>query len=141
MAKIGIIGGSGLYEMDGLTDVREVSVNTPFGHPSDAIVTGRLGEIELAFLPRHGRGHRISPSELPVRANIYALKSLGVQWVISVSAVGSLREDIKPLHLVIPDQLIDRTKRRADTFFEGGIVAHCAFGDAGGFPLAVGGGR
>jgi len=129
MAKIGIIGGSGLYEMDGLTDVREASVSTPFGDPSDAIVTGKLGEIELAFLPRHGRGHRISPSELPVRANIYALKSLGVQWVISVSAVGSLRADIKPLHLVIPDQLIDRTKRRVDTFFEGGIVAHCAFAE------------
>jgi 5'-methylthioadenosine phosphorylase len=129
MAKIGVIGGSGLYEMDGLTDVREVSVRTPFGDPSDAIVTGRLGGVELAFLPRHGRGHRISPSELPVRANIYALKSLGVQWVISVSAVGSLREDIKPLHLVIPDQIIDRTKRRPDTFFEGGIVAHCAFAE------------
>ena len=129
-AKIGIIGGSGLYEMEGLTDVEEVDLATPFGPPSDAIVTGTLEGVRLAFLPRHGRGHRISPTELPARANIYALKSLGVERVISVSAVGSLREDMKPLDFVVPDQLIDRTRDRIDSFFgDGGIVAHVAFAD------------
>jgi 5'-methylthioadenosine phosphorylase len=127
--KIGIIGGSGLYEMDGLTDVREVTVETPFGAPSDAIVHGKLGTTELFFLPRHGRGHRLLPSELPFRANLWALKHLGVSRVIAVGAVGSLREEIAPGHLVVPDQFIDRTFNRVGTFFGNGIVAHVAFGD------------
>ena len=126
---IGIIGGSGLYEMDGLTDVREIAVETPFGPPSDAIIAGRLGDARLLFLPRHGRGHRLLPSELPFRANLWALKSLGAQRVIAVSAVGSLREEIRPGDLVVPDQFIDRTQGRAGTFFGSGIVAHVAFGD------------
>lgn len=128
-ATIGVIGGSGLYQMEGMTGVEEVRVKTPFGEPSDAITVGALGSTRVAFLPRHGRGHRISPTELPVRANIYALKSLGVEWIISVSAVGSLREEIRPLDLVIPDQLIDRTKSRVNTFFGGGLVAHVGFAD------------
>lgn len=128
-AHIGIIGGSGLYQMDGMSDVEEVQVETPFGPPSDALVVGTLSGVRVAFLPRHGRGHRISPTELPVRANIYALKSLGVERVISISAVGSLREDIRPLDLVIPDQLIDRTRGRVGTFFGGGIVVHAPFAD------------
>lgn len=123
-ARVAVIGGSGLYQIEGLSDIEEVKVNTPFGEPSDVIVIGTLSGVRVAFLPRHGRGHRISPSELPVRANIYALKSLGVERIISVSAVGSLKEEIAPLHLVIPDQLIDRTRGRASTFFGGGIVAH-----------------
>ena len=127
--KIGIIGGSGLYAMDGLADVREVTVDTPFGPPSDAIVQGRLGDDELFFLPRHGRGHRLLPSELPFRANIWALKHLGVARVIAVSAVGSLRQEIAPGHLVVPDQFLDRTCRRIGTFFGNGIVAHVGFGD------------
>jgi 5'-methylthioadenosine phosphorylase len=126
---IGIIGGSGLYAMDGLTDVREVAVETPFGSPSDAIVCGRLGDTRLLFLPRHGRGHRLLPSELPFRANIWALKKLGAERIIAVSAVGSLREAIAPGHLVVPDQFIDRTFGRVGTFFGNGIVAHVAFGD------------
>ncbi len=128
-AQIGVIGGSGLYEMEGLTEVEEVRIKTPFGEPSDAIITGNLKGMRMAFLPRHGKGHRISPTELPVRANIYALKSLGVEWIISVSAVGSLRDDIHPLDLIIPDQLIDRTKNRINTFFGDGIVAHVGFAD------------
>ncbi len=128
-SKIGIIGGSGLYEMDGLSDVREVVVETPFGPPSDAIVHGRLGATELFFLPRHGRGHRLLPSELPFRANLWALKHLGVERVIAVGAVGSLREEIAPGHLVVPDQFIDRTFGRSGTFFGNGIVAHVGFGD------------
>jgi len=128
-AKIGIIGGSGLYEMEGLGDIEEVEVNTPFGMPSDAIVVGTLEGAKVAFLPRHGRGHRISPTELPVRANIYALKMLGVEWIVSISAVGSFKEELRPLDLVIPDQLIDRTRSRPNTFFEGGIVAHVGFAD------------
>lgn len=127
--RIGVIGGSGLYEMDGLTDVREERVSTPFGEPSDAIILGRLGDAEMAFLPRHGRGHRFNPSELNYRANIYAMKMLGVEWIISVSAVGSLREEIVPGHVVVVDQFIDKTFRRVGTFFEQGIVAHVAFGD------------
>lgn len=126
---IGIIGGSGLYEMDGLEDVRELSVETPFGPPSDAIIAGTLGETRMLFLPRHGRGHRILPSELPFRANLWALKKLGAERVIAVSAVGSLREEIHPGHLVVPDQFIDRTFGRIGTFFGNGIVAHVAFGD------------
>lgn len=128
-ATVGVIGGSGLYHMEGLSDVREVRIETPFGSPSDAITVGRLGDVSLAFLPRHGRGHRLSPTEVPARANIWALKQLGAQWVISVSAVGSLREDYAPLHLVLPDQLYDRTKLRPGTFFEGGVVVHASFAD------------
>ncbi len=128
-ATIGVIGGSGLYQMDGLAEVREVRVETPFGDPSDAITVGKLGDVSLAFLPRHGRGHRLNPTEVPSRANIWALKRLGVQWVLSVSAVGSLREDYAPLHLVLPDQIFDRTKLRPGTFFEGGIVVHASFAD------------
>ena len=128
-AKIGVIGGSGLYEIEGMTDVEEVKVKTPFGDPSDVIITGNLEGIKIAFLPRHGKGHRISPTELPVRANIYAMKSLGVERIISVAAVGSLKEKIKPLDLVIPDQIIDRTRNRVNTFFNGGIVAHVAFAE------------
>ena len=126
-SRVGIVGGSGLYAMEGLTDAQAVDVDTPFGKPSDSIVLGNLLGVPVAFLPRHGRGHRISPTELPVRANIYALKTLGVERLISVSAVGSLNEELRPLDMVIPDQLIDRTYRRTSTFFEGGIVGHVAF--------------
>ncbi|HET9109880.1 MAG TPA: S-methyl-5'-thioadenosine phosphorylase [Ktedonobacterales bacterium] len=128
-ARLGVIGGSGLYAMPGLTAVEQVEVSTPFGAPSDALTLGDLDGMSVAFLPRHGRGHRLNPSEVPSRANIFALKSLGVERVISVSAVGSLREDIAPLHLVIPDQLVDRTKARPSTFFEGGVVAHVGFAE------------
>jgi len=128
-AKIGVIGGSGLYDMEGLKRVQEVEIDTPFGKPSDIITTGRLGEVGIAFLPRHGRGHRLSPSEVPYRANIYAMKSLGVEWLISVNAVGALKFKLKPGHLVIPDQLIDRTCNRVNTFFGEGIVAHIPFAD------------
>jgi 5'-methylthioadenosine phosphorylase len=128
-ADIGIIGGSGLYDIEGLRKVKERSVRTPFGTPSDKVVLGELDGIRIAFLSRHGRGHRINPSEINYRANIYALKSLGVQRVISVSAVGSMKESIKPGDVVLPDQFIDFTKRRTSTFFEGGIVAHVAFGE------------
>ena len=128
-AKLGVIGGSGLYEIEGLGDVEEIKVKTPFGDPSDSILLGTLEGTKVAFLPRHGRGHRILPTELPVRANIWALKSLGVEWIISVSAVGSLKEDVQPLDIVIPDQIIDRTKSRVNTFFGEGIVVHCTFAD------------
>ena len=128
-ARIAIIGGSGLYEMDGLARVREVRVDTPFGPPSDAVMLGDLDGIPVAFLPRHGRGHRISPTRIPVRANVYALKTLGVERIISVSAVGSLKEEVRPLDLLVPNQLIDRTRQRAGTFFDGGIVAHISFAD------------
>ena len=128
-AKIGFIGGSGLYDMEGLTDRREVDVETPFGAPSDSIITGSLDGVGVAFLPRHGKGHRISPTEIPVKANIYALKSLGVERVVSVSAVGSLKEELRPLDLVIPDQIIDRTRLRSSTFFGDGLVAHVGFAD------------
>lgn len=127
--KIGVIGGSGLYNMEGLGEIEEVRLTTPFGEPSDAIITGNLEGIRVAFLPRHARGHRISPSNLPTKANIYALKSLGVEKIISVSAVGSLKEEIQPLDIVIPDQLIDRTQGRDSTFFADGIVAHIAFAE------------
>ena len=128
--KIGIIGGSGLYKMDdALTDIEEVAVDTPFGSPADALIVGTLEGTRVAFLPRHGRNHHLMPSELPFRANIYAMKKLGVEYIIAASAVGSLKEDVKPLDLVIPDQFIDRTKNRASTFFGEGIVAHIAFGD------------
>lgn len=128
-ARIGVIGGSGLYEIEGMTGIKEVRVKTPFGEPSDSITIGDLEGVRIAFLPRHGKGHRISPTELPVRANIYALKSLGVEWIISVSAVGSLKEELRPLDLVVPDQLVDRTKSRVNTFFGGGLVAHVGFAE------------
>ena len=128
-AKIGVIGGSGLYSIKGLTDIKEVDIDTPFGKPIDSITVGQLEGVGVAFLPRHGKGHRLSPTELPYRANIYALKSLGVEHIISVTAVGSLREEPKPGDLVIPDQLIDRTKNRASSFFDGGIVAHIIFAE------------
>jgi 5'-methylthioadenosine phosphorylase len=127
--RIGIIGGSGLYELEGLTDVHWRRVRTPFGDPSDAYCIGRLEGREVVFLPRHGRGHRLIPSELPFRANLYGMKALGVEWVISVSAVGSMRERIAPLDLVIPDQFYDHTKRRVPSFFEEGIVAHVAMAE------------
>ncbi|MCD6328717.1 S-methyl-5'-thioadenosine phosphorylase [bacterium] len=123
-AEVGIIGGSGLYKMDGLVDVERISVETPFGAPSDQIVLGTLDGVRVAFLPRHGIGHRIMPSEINFRANIYAMKSLGVDAVIGVTATGSLKEEIKPLDFVIIDQLFDRTTKRVSTFFGDGIVAH-----------------
>ena len=128
-AEIGIIGGSGLYAMPGLTSVREERVETPFGEPSDAFVLGELEGRRVAFLARHGRGHRILPSELNFRANIYGMKKLGVERIVSVSAVGSLKEEHKPTDFIIADQFIDRTSRRVSTFFGEGIVAHVAFGD------------
>jgi 5'-methylthioadenosine phosphorylase len=128
-ARVGVIGGSGLYAMEGLARVREVRVETPFGDPSDAITIGEIEGTRVAFLPRHGRGHRLMPTELPVQANIYALKSLGVEWIVYISAVGSLREKIRPLDLVIPDQLIDRTKSRVNSFFGNGIVVHASFAE------------
>ena len=126
-AQVGIIGGSGLYEMDGVTRARELAVETPFGPPSDRLVLGTLEGRKVAFLPRHGRGHRISPSEINFRANVFALKTLGVERILSVSAVGSLKEKYAPLHMVIPDQFVDRTFKRASTFFGRGLVAHVAF--------------
>jgi len=128
-AKISVIGGTGLYDIEGLTDIEEVSPNTPFGKPSDSIIIGTLEGKRVAFLPRHGKGHRISPTEIPVRANIYALKSLGVEHIIAINSVGSFRAEVKPGDLLIPDQLIDRTSRRVSTFFEGGIVAHIQFAE------------
>ena len=127
--RIGVIGGSGVYAMEGLEGVREERVSTPYGDPSDAFILGTLGGQELAFLPRHGRGHRFNPSEVNYRANIFAMKLLGVEWVISVSAVGSLKAEIVPGHIVVVDQFIDRTVARKSTFFENGLVAHVAFGD------------
>lgn len=126
---IGIIGGSGLYQMEGLKKVKEVGIKTPFGNPSDKLVVGELEGKKVAFLPRHGRGHRILPSELNFRANIWALKKLGAQRIISVSAVGSMREELKPEHIVIPDQFFDRTRGRVSTFFGRGLVGHIAFAD------------
>jgi 5'-methylthioadenosine phosphorylase len=128
-ARVGIIGGSGLYQMAEMTEVAEVRVPTPFGDPSDAIMLGRVAGERVAFLPRHGRGHRLNPTNIPARANIWALKSLGVEFVLAVSAVGSLREAIAPLDLVIPDQLFDRTKSRVNTFFDRDVAVHAAFAD------------
>jgi len=125
--KIGVIGGSGIYDIEGITETRKQKITTPFGDPSDIIVIGNLGRIPVAFLPRHGRGHFIMPSELNSRANIYALKSLGVEQIISISACGSLKEELKPRDIVIPDQLFDRTRQRPYTFFGEGIVAHIGF--------------
>ena len=127
---IGVIGGSGLYQMEALTDVRELTVATPFGAPSDVIFAGKLAGRDVYFLPRHARGHRLLPTEIPHRANIYALRSLGVRWLLSVGAVGSLKEGFPPRHLVLPDQFFDRTSRRTEhTFFGGGIVAHVGFAE------------
>ncbi|MCL5262725.1 MAG: S-methyl-5'-thioadenosine phosphorylase [Acidobacteria bacterium] len=128
-AEVGIIGGSGLYAMPGLTNVHEVAVETPFGSPSDAFVLGDLDGLKVAFLARHGRGHRILPSELNFRANIFAMKKLGVERILSVSSVGSLKEPHKPTDFIIPNQFIDRTSHRESTFFGEGLVAHVAFGD------------
>ncbi|MBU0553698.1 S-methyl-5'-thioadenosine phosphorylase [Myxococcota bacterium] len=131
MAEItlGVIGGSGLYEIAGLTEIKEITLETPFGAPSDAFITGKLGGVRCVFLPRHGRGHRFTPSEVNYRANIWGLKKLGARFVLSVSAVGSLRGDIAPGDLVCPDQLLDRTRGRANSFFGEGVVAHVPFGD------------
>lgn len=128
-ATLGVIGGSGLYDLDELQDLRRIRVATPFGDPSDELVLGTIGETELAFLPRHGRGHRILPSELNFRANVHAMKQLGVKHLLSVGAVGSLREEIAPGHVVVPDQFIDRSVGRTATFFGEGVVAHVQFGD------------
>ena len=128
-AKIGILGGSGLYKMAALADIEEIEIDTPFGAPSDRFILGTLEGTRVAFLARHGRNHHLIPSELPFRANIYAMKSLGVEYLISASAVGSLQADAKPMDMVIPDQFIDRTKGRVSSFFSQGIVAHIAFGD------------
>jgi 5'-methylthioadenosine phosphorylase len=128
-AQIGIIGGSGLYQMEAITDIEEIRIDTPFGSPSDAIILGTLDGIRVAFLARHGRGHTLMPTELPFRANIYAMKSLGVEYLISASAVGSLQEAAKPLDMVVPDQFIDRTRHRISTFFGEGLVAHITFGE------------
>ncbi|MGI8936461.1 MAG: S-methyl-5'-thioadenosine phosphorylase [Phormidesmis sp.] len=127
--KIGIIGGSGLYQMEALTDIEEVRVETPFGDPSDTLIVGKVDGVPVAFLARHGRGHTLTPSELPFRANIYAMKSLGVEYLLSASAVGSLKAEAKPVDMVVPDQFIDRTKNRVSTFFGEGIVGHISFGD------------
>ena len=127
---VGVIGGSGLYQMEALTNVRELSVDTPFGPPSDVIFAGKLAERDVYFLPRHARGHRLLPTEIPHRANVYALRSLGVRFLLSVGAVGSLKEEFPPRHLVLPDQFFDRTTRRSEhTFFGGGIVAHVGFAE------------
>lgn len=129
MKTVGIIGGSGLYEIEGLANVDFVDVETPWGAPSDQLARVVLDGVEMYFLPRHGRGHRLMPSEINYRANIFALKKVGVQWIISVSAVGSMREDIKPGHVVIPDQFYDHTKGRVSTFFGDGVVAHVSMAD------------
>lgn len=126
---VGVIGGSGLYEMEGLEDVQTISLTTPFGDPSDSFIVGRLEGVKIAFLPRHGRGHRIQPSSLNFKANIYGMKMLGVQWIIGVSAVGSMKESIHPGDMVIPNQFIDRTVGRPNTFFSEGIVGHISFAD------------
>ena len=126
---LGVIGGSGLYEIEGLTEVEEVRVETPYGPPSDAVVRGRLGDVTLLFLPRHGRGHRVAPHEIAFRANVCAMKKLGATHLISISAVGSMKEAIAPGDFVVADQLIDLTKRRVSTFFEDGVVGHVGFAD------------
>ena len=128
-AVLGVIGGSGLYHFPGLVGVRRETLSTPFGDPSDAVLVGRLGDEEIAFLPRHGAGHRLTPTEVPYRANLHALKQLGVTRLISVSAVGSMKEEIEPGHLVLPTQFIDRTFARPKSFFGEGVVAHVSFAD------------
>jgi len=126
---VGVMGGSGLYQMEGLEDVQTVALKTPFGDPSDSFVVGRLEGVKVVFLPRHGRGHRIQPSSLNFRANIYGMKMLGVQWIIGVSAVGSMKDSIRPGDMVIPNQFIDQTRGRPSTFFSDGIVGHISFAD------------
>ncbi len=126
---IGVIGGSGLYEMEGLKVLDELVLETPFGAPSDRFIVGKIGDKTVAFLARHGRGHRLLPSEVNYRANIYGMKLLGVQWIVSISAVGSMKEEIRPGHMVVPHQFIDRTRGRASTFFGEGIVAHVSMAD------------
>ncbi len=128
-ATIAVIGGTGLYDIQGLTDKKEIDLDTPYGKPSDIIVTGVLEGVRVAFLPRHGRGHRFMPTEIPVRANIWALKSLGVEHIIAINSVGSFKKEVAPGHLLIPDQLIDRTSQRANTFFGDGVVAHIGFAE------------
>ena len=127
--KLAVIGGSGVYDIEALTDVEEQSISTPFGDPSDAIVIGTLSGVRIAFLPRHGRGHRLTPTEVPYRANIWALKSLGVERIISISACGSMKEKYQPRHIVIPDQIYDNTKNRDYSFFGDGLVAHIGIAD------------
>lgn len=136
-ARLGIFGGSGLYKIEGLEGLDSIEINTPFGSPSDAILLGKLEGLEIAFLARHGQGHRIMPTEINFRANIYAMKSLGVEYLISASAVGSLAEEIQPLDVVIPDQFIDRTRHRQDSFFGDGIVAHVSLADPFCQPLSL----
>ncbi len=126
-AKIGVIGGTGLYEIEGMIGLEEVKVHTPFGDPSDVIGIGSLEGVNIAFLPRHGKGHRIAPNELPQRANIWALKSLGVEWIIALNSAGSFKQEVSPRELVIPDQVIDRTRGRINTFFGNGVVAHVTY--------------
>ena len=128
-ARLGVLGGSGLYAMEGLENVREITVDTPFGAPSDSLRLGTLGGMEVVFLARHGRHHTFLPSEVPYQANIWAMRSLGVRWILSPSAVGSLQEAVKPLDMVVPDQFIDRTHRRPISFFGDGAVAHVALAD------------
>ena len=123
-ARLGVLGGSGLYGMEGLEEVREISLDTPYGPPSDSLRVGRIGGMEVVFLARHGRHHTYTPSEVPYRANLWALRSLGVRWILSVSAVGSLQEQFRPLDMMVPDQFIDRTHQRPLSFFGGGVVAH-----------------
>jgi 5'-methylthioadenosine phosphorylase len=126
-AHIGVIGGSGIYQMEGLSNVEEVALETPFGAPSDKFIIGTLGDVKVAFLPRHGRGHRLLPGELPFRANIYGMKMLGVTRILSASAVGSLKEELRPMDIVLPDQFFDRTSKRVSTFFGDGVAAHIGF--------------
>jgi 5'-methylthioadenosine phosphorylase len=128
-ARIGVIGGTGLYDIEGLAEIKEVRPETPFGKPSDAIIVGKLGGAGIAFLPRHGRKHTINPTNVPARANIYALKALGVEFIIASNSCGSFKEELKPGDLLVPDQIIDRTRQRQSTFFDRGIVAHIAFAD------------
>jgi 5'-methylthioadenosine phosphorylase len=128
-ARLGVLGGSGLYAMEGLEDIQEISVDTPFGSPSDSLRLGRLGGMEVVFLARHGRHHSLLPTEVPYRANIWAMRSLGVRWILSPSAVGSLQEAVRPLDMVVPDQFIDRTQQRPVSFFGQGAVAHVTFAD------------
>jgi 5'-methylthioadenosine phosphorylase len=128
-ARLGILGGSGLYAMEGLEDLREITLDTPYGSPSDSLRLGRIGSLEVVFLARHGRHHTFTPSEVPYRANLWALRSLGVRWILSVSAVGSLQEELRPLDMLVPDQFIDRTHQRPLTFFGEGIVAHVTAAD------------
>lgn len=129
MKTVGVIGGSGLYEIEGLTDVESFSIDTPWGSPSDELIVGNLGDTKMVFLPRHGRGHKIMPSEINYRANIYAMKKMGVEWIVSVSAVGSMKEHLSPGQVVIPDQFYDHTKIRKSTFFGDGVVAHVSMAD------------